>query len=171
MRTTRQRSPRDTTNTTPATTSPARHLIAMAALGLSVALGLLGCGAHAATAPPATSAQGGYGQRAVEELSNIVSGNDAAVIGDLDPDMHQLLSADALAQYWTAFQQKFGTYQSHGQPDVIPRGELTVVNVPLNMARQPGQFRITFHRDGRIAGLYFLRPGVPMPPSQSGGNS
>jgi hypothetical protein len=43
------------------------------------------------------------------------------------------------------------------------RGEPTVEQVPVQLANSSGEIRITFHPDGTIAGLFFLRPGVPVP--------
>ena len=60
-------------------------------------------------------------------------------------------------------QQQFGPYQSHGDPQDVQRGDITVVNVPLQMEREPGQFRLSVHPDGTIAGLFFLKEGVPVP--------
>lgn len=38
---------------------------------------------------------------------------------------------------------------------------VTVVNVPLQMQQQPGQFRVSFRdKDGKVAGLFFLKTGV-----------
>lgn len=100
---------------------------------------------------------------ALATFDNIVQGDDAAVTARFDPTMQSALSAAALGQAWTTYQQTLGSYQSHGDPQDLQRGDLTVVNVPLQMAREPGQFRLTVHPDGTIAGLYFLRQGVPVP--------
>ena len=44
----------------------------------------------------------------------------------------------------------------------VALGELTVVNIPLQMQTQPGEFRVTFHPDKTVAGLYFLKAGTPV---------
>ena len=100
---------------------------------------------------------------ALATFDSIVQGDDTAVTARFDPTMQSALSAPALGQAWTTYQQTLGSYQSHGDPQDVQRGDLTVVNVPLQMAREPGQFRLTVHPDGTIAGLYFLRQGVPVP--------
>ncbi|OHT67532.1 hypothetical protein BKG66_22965 [Mycobacteroides chelonae] len=102
-------------------------------------------------------------QLALATLDQIVQGNNAAATAHFDPTMADMLSAPALGQSWITYQELLGTYQSHGEPEDIRRGELTVVNVPLQMERAPGQFRLTVHPDGTIAGLYFLKEGVPVP--------
>lgn len=112
-------------------------------------------------APAATAAT--PDEVALATLDNIVQGDDAAASAPFDNTIRPMLSAKSLGQAWATYQQQFGAYQSHGDPADIQRGDLTVVNVPLQMARQPGQFRLTVHPDGTIAGLYFLKEGVPVP--------
>lgn len=87
----------------------------------------------------------------------------AAFTAHFDILMQQKLTPQQMASAWATYQQALGTYQSHRDPEDVPRGELTIVNVRLQMAELPGQFRVTFHKDGTVAGLYFLRAGVPVP--------
>ncbi|SEA76497.1 Protein of unknown function [Mycobacterium sp. 283mftsu] len=126
---------------------------AITALGIGVALG---------AAPVATAADA-PDQVALTTIDDIAAGNYAAVTARFDPELQKRLSPKALQQVWDGYQRTFGTYQSHGGPEDTPRGDLTVVNVPLQMDRMPGQFRVKIHPDGTIAGVYFLREGVPVP--------
>jgi hypothetical protein len=121
-------------------------------------IGLVGLSASplAVAAPPPD-------QLALTTLNNIVQGDDNAVTAQFDATMKNALSSDALGQAWTSYQQTLGAYQSHGDPEDVQRGDITVVNVPLQMQNEPGQFRLSVHPDGTIAGLYFLRAGVPVP--------
>jgi hypothetical protein len=128
-----------------------------------VTMPLAGAGILALGAAPAATAAATPDQVALATLDNIVQGDNAAASAPFDQTMHAMLPVQALGQAWTTYQQQFGGYQSHGDPEDIQRGDLTVVNVPLQMARQPGQFRLTVHPDGTIAGLYFLKEGVPVP--------
>ena len=73
------------------------------------------------------------------------------------------MSTDKLKESWDAYQDTFGEYRSHGQPQQVSRGDLTVVSIPLEMSKMPGEFRVTFHPDETIAGLWILKPGVPIP--------
>ena len=114
-------------------------------------------------AAPAATAADTPDQVALATLDSIVSGDDAAAVAPFDDTMRPMLSAQALGQSWKTYQEQFGAYQSHGAPEDVQRGALTVVNVPLQMANQPGQFRLTVHPNGTIAGLYFLKDGVPVP--------
>jgi hypothetical protein len=96
-------------------------------------------------------------------LDAIIRGDFATATAHFDSLMQQKLTPDELASSWATYQEAFGNYQSHGNPQDVPRGDLTVVNIPLQMARIPGEFRVTFHKDGTVAGLYFLKTGVPVP--------
>jgi uncharacterized protein DUF3887 len=117
----------------------------------------------ATTLAPAATADVIPDQLAVATLDDIVQGDYAAAAAPFDQTMQKMLPANALGRAWTTYQQAFGAYQSHGDPESVPRGDLTVVNVPLVMERRPGQFRLTVHPDGTVAGLYFLKEGVPVP--------
>lgn len=43
------------------------------------------------------------------------------------------------------------------------KGELVVERVPITTSQGTGEVRVTYHPDGTIAGLYFLRAGAPQP--------
>jgi hypothetical protein len=123
-------------------------------------------GVRQATSPfisaPYTPGAVDYDRLALDELDKIVNGADGVTAG-FDSTMRQHLSQEDMAANWAAYQAQFGDYQSHGEPEDLTRGEITVVNVPLEMAHAPGQFRIAFHADGQIAGVFLLRTGVPTP--------
>lgn len=136
-----------------------RALATLAVLG-TLAISTSACGG--ADTPP-VSAAGSPDELALATLDQIVQGDNAAATAHFDQTMTDMLSAPALGQAWITYQQLLGTYQSHGDPQDVQRGELTVVNVPLQMEHTPGQFRLTVHPDGTVAGLYFLKEGVPVP--------
>lgn len=123
-----------------------------------VVVPLLGAGVLAPTASAATP-----DELALATLDHVVAGDFVAAAVPFDPTLQKRLPANALGQAWGAYQQLQGGYQSHGDPEDTPRGDLTVVNVPLQMAKQPGQFRLSVHGDGTVSGLYFLKEGVPVP--------
>ncbi|WP_369393567.1 DUF3887 domain-containing protein [Streptomyces sp. CG1] len=99
---------------------------------------------------------------ALQTLNDIVHGSFAAATAHFDATMRKQLPPDALAKVWTAYQHQFGRYQSHGNPKDNAFGKFTVVSVPLRMEHQPGEFRVSFNKDGTIAGLFLLKPGVPI---------
>ena len=122
-------------------------------LGIGIALG----------AAPAATAADAPDQVAMTTIDDIAAGNYAAVTARFDPELQKRLSPKALQQVWDGYQRTFGAYQSHGDPEDTPRGDLTVVNIPLQMDRKPGQFRVKVHPNGTIEAVYFLREGVPVP--------
>ena len=112
----------------------------------------------------ASSAGADPGSTSLNLLNDIVKGRDAAVVARFDPQMRGSLSANGLTSGWAAFQHLFGRYRGHGEPKLTDLVALIVVRVPLHMARQAGEFRIAFQTNGQIAGVYFLKAGVPLPP-------
>jgi hypothetical protein len=63
-----------------------------------------------------------------------LAGDFNSATAHFDRTMQQKLSAEAVASAWAEYQQQFGTYQSHRDPQDVPRGDFTVVNIPLKMA-------------------------------------
>lgn len=124
---------------------------------------VLAAGTLAVGATPTAAAEVAPDQVALSTLDEIVRGDYPAAAADFNPTMQSLLPTQALQQSWDLYQQVFGAYQSHGAPENIQRGDLTVVNVPLQMTRRPGQFRLSVQPDGSVASLTFLKEGVPVP--------
>lgn len=124
--------------------------------------------AHAATEAPVpwavtVPAQANYRQLALDTLDEVVQGDFAAVSARFDESIRQQVSPELLATSWKDYQAAFGRYQAHGGPRQVASRSGVVVDVPLRMAKHPGEFRVTFNKDGHIIGLYFLRTGVPVP--------
>ncbi|MFD3540412.1 DUF3887 domain-containing protein [Streptomyces sp. NPDC058662] len=111
---------------------------------------------------PAVPALPDYERLALDTLDEVLSDDFAAVSARFDEELREQASPEFLATSWEDYQQAFGAYRSHGEPEQVRTGAQTVVTVPLRMARQPGEFRVAFNGDGQITGLYFLRPGVPV---------
>jgi hypothetical protein len=109
-----------------------------------------------------SSAAAAPGVTGVGVLNDIVRGNDSSVVARFNPQMRATLSTAGLKAGWAAYQLEFGGYVSHGPPEVVSLGANDVVRIPLRMARRQGEFRVTFEANGEIAGLYFLRTGVPV---------
>ncbi|MET9322756.1 DUF3887 domain-containing protein [Streptomyces sp. NPDC003038] len=129
-------------------------------------LGVTQAHAAAEVAAPAVMtvpAQPNYDQLALDTLNEVVQGDFTAVSARFDEAIRQQASPEFLAKSWKDYQETFGRYQSHGDPQQVVSSSGIVVNVPLRMAKQPGEFRVTFNEDGRILGLHFLRTGVPVP--------
>ncbi|MFF3859555.1 DUF3887 domain-containing protein [Streptomyces sp. NPDC002209] len=147
--------------------------LSLAACALLPAGGLASAAmqAHAATttvaglvAAVSPAARTSYDQTATQTLDAIVSGNFAGATAHFDPTLREALPPDALAGAWKTYQDTFGRYRSHGDPKDVAAGEFTVVSVPLTMEREAGEFRLSFHEDGSVAGLWLLKTGVPVLP-------
>jgi hypothetical protein len=119
--------------------------------------------ATSASAPSPTAGSSQDDRLALQILDAIIRGDFQAATAGFDSQMKQKLTPQDLSSSWATYQEAFGKYQSHGDPQDVLRGALTVVNIPLQMAGQPGEFRVTFHPDQTVAGLYFLKAGIPVP--------
>lgn len=104
-----------------------------------------------------------YDRLALDTLDEVLRDDFAAVSSRFDEALRSQASPEFLAKSWKDYQEAFGAYRSHGDPEQVSLREGTVVRVPLRMAERPGEFRVTFDEDGQITGLYFLRAGVPAP--------
>ena len=139
-------------------------------------LALTGCGsgtdgatssntaASSSVEPSTTVAKEQLDQDALHILDYVTQGDFDSATAIFDEKLQESLTPQAMSATWDQYQRQFGPYQSHGDPQDVPRGDLTVVNVPLAMATMPGEFRVTFHNgDGTVAGIDFLETGVPVP--------
>jgi hypothetical protein len=146
-------------------TSRVRRLIATA-LGLAVAFGVSGAilvfgqpaQAQAVEAQATAPAPGIASLRALEQLGNLVNGHHTDITAALEPGLRSKLPPERIDRDWATYQRQFGAYRSHGLPRAIPQGDVTVVDVPLGMARQPGLFRVVYNQAGQIVGFFLLRP-------------
>jgi hypothetical protein len=138
----------------------AQRLVAGLAVVLACASGVA---VGAATVAPVARAAGTPDEIAQATLDHIVDGDFVAAAAPFDPTLQKKFPANALGEAWGAYQQLLGQYQSHGDPEDTQRDPLTVVDIPVVMAKQPGQFRVKVHPDGTVAGIYFLKEGVPVP--------
>ena len=76
----------------------------------------------------------------------------AAVAARLDPP--------GLAEAWAQVIGLAGRYERHGEPSVYQAGDLTVVDTPLFFEAGERMGRVSYRRDGRVAGLLFLPRGL-----------
>lgn len=120
----------------------------------------------AVVAPPSVTVPSPppYKQLALKTLDQVVKGNFVAVSARFDESIRQDGNPAVLANAWNQYQDQlgFGRYQSHGEPRQVVSGDRTVVDIPLRMAEQPGDFRVVFDGKGHIEGLWFLKKGVPV---------
>ena len=84
------------------------------------------------------------------------------VVADFDATMKAGLTAEGLKTAWAQVEAQFGPYQSRGTTTrVRPQAAELVFDTPLMFSKQAGKSRISYDRDGKIAGLYILRADVP----------
>ncbi|MGB2941178.1 MAG: DUF3887 domain-containing protein [Candidatus Dormiibacterota bacterium] len=102
--------------------------------------------------------------KAATVVTQLNSKDFAAIRAHFDPTMMATLSEAELATSWRTFQEDFGQFKSAEAPTHTNRGELIVEQVTVHMANRDGEVRVTYHPDQTIAGLFFLRPGVPLVP-------
>jgi hypothetical protein len=106
---------------------------------------------HASLLPGAT-------EKAVALVVSLAEGDWEAARRDFDARMAQALpDAAAVAATWAAVAGQFGRYEQRmGEPFAHQLGDYTVVDVPLwfEVGEQLG--RISFNRDGQVAGLFVL---------------
>ena len=115
--------------------------------------------AAAASASAGTSADDASASQVVDDLA---AGHFDAVHAHFDATMTSGLPSAKLESAWSTFIQTFGQYKSHEAPRSLKRGDLVVEQVVVHMAQGDGEVRVTYHPDATIAGLYLLRPGVPV---------
>lgn len=99
---------------------------------------------------------------AVADFAAIRSGHCDRVTEHFDSAMRARLSARDVCAAWHSYTALFGNYVSHGTPRLVRVGTERVVQIALHLRKRDGEFRVTFDRNGRIAGLYLLRTGVPL---------
>ena len=73
------------------------------------------------------------------------------------------LSAKELERNTNAYVDLFGEFRSQGHAKVYDRSPIMTVTIALRMANRPGEARISYDTSDKIAGLYLLRAGVPIP--------
>lgn len=75
-----------------------------------------------------------------------------------DPTMRERLTEEGLAEAWAYVAGQAGTYESHGDTEVVRAGDFTTTNTPLSLEAGDFVARITFRDDRTIAGLLILNP-------------
>jgi hypothetical protein len=102
----------------------------------------------------------GAADAAVALFVNLAEGDWDAARRDFDEKVAEALpDADAVAATWAAIAGRFGRYEQRmGEPFAHQLGDYTVVDVPLRFEVGEQVGRVSFSRDGRVAGLFVLPP-------------
>ena len=128
----------------------------LAAVLLTVAV-LAACSSHTKYSASPFDAKA---DRVVKELA---AGQADPIVSQFDATMRDGQNAEKLTTAWRTYEERFGQFVSAERAKATKRGDLTVERVTVKMAHSAGEIRVTYHPDGTIAGLYFLKPGVPVP--------
>lgn len=102
--------------------------------------------------------------RAGEVTDQLAENDWEAVRADFDDDMTEKLTGDLLVTAWEQVTASKGAYESRGEPEQIPKpGDFIVFDTPMTFSEGQMKSRVTFHEDGRIAGLFILEPDALQP--------
>ncbi|HEY2791495.1 MAG TPA: DUF3887 domain-containing protein [Micromonosporaceae bacterium] len=104
----------------------------------------------------------GAADAAVELFANLAEGNWAEAIRNADEKVAAVLpDAASVAATWAALAGQYGRYEGRmGEPFARQLGDYTVVDIPLQFEVGEQVGRVTFHADGRVAGIHVLPPGL-----------
>jgi hypothetical protein len=100
------------------------------------------------------------GGRATALLDDLLAGHWAAVCATFDHNVAAKLDDTKLAAAWAQVIGMAGRYERRGAASVYQAGDYTVVDVPLFFEAAERVGRISYDRDGRVAGLFFLPRGM-----------
>jgi hypothetical protein len=100
------------------------------------------------------------GARATALLDDLLAGDWAAVCATFDGTVAAKLDDTKLAAAWAQVIGMAGRYERRGAVSVYQAGDYTIVDVPLFFEAAERVGRISYDRDGRVAGLFFLPRGM-----------
>jgi hypothetical protein len=112
------------------------------------------------TGAPMEPALPDAGERALRLFGDLVSGRWAAVCATFDANVAAKLDGTRLAAAWAQVIGMVGRYERRDAPSVYQAGDYTLVDVPLYFEAGERMGRVTYDRDGRVAGLFFLPRGL-----------
>jgi Protein of unknown function (DUF3887) len=100
------------------------------------------------------------GERALELLDDLADGRWAAVCARFNATVAAKLDAEGLAAVWAQVIGMVGACERRDAPQVFAAGDYAVVDVPLSFEAGERTARISYDREGRVAGLFFLPRGI-----------
>ncbi len=121
------------------------------ALLLSLCTALAGC-SHAEEWSPTTAAE--------NILVQILAGDYAAVIEQVDDSVKAQLTAEVLQQGWEMTTAQFGAFVAADAAQEREQGGYTIVTLPLNFERGLATFSIVFTAEGKIGNM-LIQPTTP----------
>lgn len=100
------------------------------------------------------------GDRAAEIFGHLAAGRWEAAAADFAERMRERVDAGRLAAGWAHTSGLIGEFERMGEPLARSDGEHTIIDIPLYFEAGDANGRVTFDRDGKVAGL-FIRPASP----------
>ena len=97
-------------------------------------------------------------RRAEDVVVAIIECRWADVRRDFDERMLEAISETMLGQVWAQVASTFGQYERMGEPYLRAASDFTMVQVPLFFEAGELTAQVTFHADGRVAGLWMRPP-------------
>jgi hypothetical protein len=99
------------------------------------------------------------GDQALALFGDIVAGRWAQACATFDETVAAKLDADRLAAVWAVLIGLIGCHERSGTPSVFQAGDYTVADVPLYFEAGERTGRVSYDRDGYVAGIFFLDAG------------
>jgi len=134
------------------------RLFAAASVALALVL-TLGCGNNGDGETSSDQALISDGRQV---LRDIVAGRFTELSERFNEGFKAAVPPDQLEQGWKDFVELKGAFRSQGEADAAELGDLTVVDIELDMEKAPGLFRVQFDIDGKIAAIYVLDEDIPV---------
>lgn len=101
----------------------------------------------------------GAAEKGAAFFADLMAGNYATLEPELDETVTERLGPNGLANTAASVASLVGRYEGMGEPSVRAHPpNYTVVDVPLRFEAGDMTGRITYRPDGRISGLFVLRP-------------
>jgi hypothetical protein len=112
------------------------------------------------TGRPMTVALPDARERAGQLLGDLLAGHWAAVCAQFGPQVAARLDPPGLASVWAQVIGLAGEYERGGQWSVYQAGDYTLADSPLYFEAGTRVMRVSYTRDGQVAGLFFLPPAL-----------
>jgi hypothetical protein len=93
-------------------------------------------------------------------FADMAAGRWADVCRDFDEAVASKLDADGVAARWARLTAMIGRLEERGEPVAYQLQDITVVDVRLEFEAGERTGRVSYRRDGKVAGLFLLPPGL-----------
>ena len=110
--------------------------------------------------PSARPALPGAAERGGALFADMAAGRWADVCRDFDEAVTSKLDADGVAARWARLTAMVGRLEERGEPVAYQLQDLTLVDVRLGFEAGERTGRVSYRRDGKVAGLFLLPPGL-----------